>query len=189
MGINKWLEKEEEKRTLKHPELRYFSKSGTAEGARFHVIQSSWGGQKSFKKFSWTKWVEEDYKHFLIIACKTKKVMGLSVADTDQPDKILIFKRGESKICATYSLKQIKRIYDISTLSDADLKELNKTTKSMQKIFNPESIFRNTDKMNLETKIGVEFSDGKRATILINFKTERNKKIKAIRLLMNVGGL
>ena len=157
----------------KKPEEIYFSKSDTVEGARLPVFESSWGSEK--KKFGLAFATGKvDYGAMLIIACKVKKVLGIRVADLNKPDKILIVKRGESEIMATYSLKQIKRIA-----------ELGKTEKWMHKIFS----YSDKWKRLREVKIGVEFSDGKRATILINFKTERNKKIKAIRLLMNVGGL
>ena len=152
----------------KKPEEIYFSKSDTVEGARLPVSESSWGRGKA--KFSLSLFDQGKASGaVLIIACKEKKVLGIRVADTNKPDKILIVKRGESEIIATYSLKQIKRIA-----------ELEKTTKLMHKIFN----YADKWKRLREVKIGVEFTDGKWATILINFKTERNEKIKAGKLLM-----
>ena len=179
MGIKKWFKEVEDKRLQKvqslRPELSYFSKSDTVEGARFQVSASSWGSDKKSSSWNYSK---EDSGTLLIIACKAKKVskaqkfIGLNLADTNKPDKILIVTRGVSGIIATYSLKQIKRIA-----------ELEKTTKLMHKIFNYDDKWKRLR----EVKIGVEFTDGKWATILINFKTERNEKIKAGKLLMNAG--
>ena len=153
----------------KKPEQIYFSKSNTVEGARLPVFESSWGSEK--KKFAFGALLRKvDYGAMLIIACKEKKVLGIRVADLNKPDKILIVKKGESEIIATYSLKQIKRIA-----------ELEKTDKwVMHHIFNIQDRWKRLK----EIKIGVEFTDGKWATIVINFKMGRNKKIKAGKLLM-----
>ena len=54
----------------------------------------------------------------------------------------------------------------------------------MSKIIN----YKDRWKRLKEVKLGIEFDDKKWGTILINFKTDRNKNIKRAKLLSGLGG-
>ena len=160
--MGKWI------KVLKGKELeKQIEFDRKTSGERYVFADSSWGN-----------------KAFLIIVFKAKKVMGLYVNDKENVDKILIAKptkfsfKLESffdhlndaafETLATYSANKIKRITEIET-----------STKLMSKIIN----YKDRWKRLKEVKLGIEFDDKKWGTILINFKTDRNKNIKRAKLL------